>query len=92
MLLAAVVVSTVGSSLGLGTCIGALIDMLETVQYLLFMQFFNTEIPPAPGDFISAIFNNTIKVGAIFRDIIVRWNIESFSFAIHCDLAVSFPS
>lgn len=68
---------------------GALIDLLETVQYLLFMQFLNAEIPPAPGDFVSAIFNNTIKVGAIFREIIVKLNLESFSFALNYDLAVS---
>ena len=87
--MAAVVISVVGSSLGVGTCIGALVDLLETVQYLLFMQFLNSEIPPAPADFVSAFFNNTIKVGLVFKELIIKLNIESFNFAFNYDLTVS---
>lgn len=84
----AIAVSSIASSLNLGSCIGSLLELFEILQYLTFLQFLNTEIPPAPGDFISALFQNSIEFGAILDDIIVKLNIKDFHFSFNYDLSV----
>lgn len=68
---------------------GAVLDMFEILQYLTFLMFLNTEIPPAPADFISSLFQNSIEIGAILDSIIIKLNIKDFNFSFNYDLSVS---
>lgn len=67
---------------------GALISMFEILQYLTFLLFLNTELPPACDDFISTLFENTIELGAILNEILVKINIKDIEFAFNYDLDV----
>lgn len=67
---------------------GALISMFEIVQYLTFLLFLNTELPPACDDFISTLFENTVELGAILNEILIKLNIKDINFAFNYDLDV----
>ena len=68
---------------------GAIIAMFEILQYLTFLLFLNTELPPACDDFISTLFENTVELGAILNEIIIKLNIKDINFAFGYDLDVS---
>jgi hypothetical protein len=67
---------------------GALISMFEILQYLTFLLFLNTELPPACDDFISTLFENTIELGAILNEILIQLNIKNINFAFNYNLDV----
>jgi len=67
---------------------GALISMFEILQYLTFLLFLNTELPPACDDFISTLFENTIELGAILNEILIKLNIKNINFAFNYNLDV----
>ena len=83
-----VVFSFIGSSLNVGSALGMLMDMFEILQYLTFLMFLNTEIPPAPADFISSLFQNSIELGALLDQVIISLNIKDFNFSFNYDLSV----
>lgn len=86
MVLAGVAVSTIGSQFNTSSLMGSLLDMFETLQYLVFFLFFNTEIPPVPEEFISMLYGDTVELGAILENFIIAINIKDFTFALHYDL------
>lgn len=62
--------------------------MFEILQYLTFLMFLNTELPPACDDFISTLFENTIELGALLNEFIIKLNIKNINFAFNYDLDV----
>lgn len=76
------------SMFNLPSLTGVMIGMFETLQYLTFLLFLNTELPPACDDFISTLFENTIEIGALFNELIIKFNINSINFAFNYDLDV----
>lgn len=75
--------------LNLPSLTGALISMFEVVQYLTFLLFLNTELPPACDDFISTLFENTVELGALLNEILIKMNIKNINFAYNYDLDVN---
>jgi len=79
---------TIGASFNAGNLLSVLLGFLEMLQYLVFFLFFNTEIPPAPMDFVQILYENSIELGAVLNYIIIKLNIKDFAFALHYDLDV----
>jgi hypothetical protein len=78
--------------LNLPSLTGALIGMFEVLQYMTFLMFLNTELPPACDDFISTLFENTIELGALLNEFIIKLNIKNINFAFNYDLDVRISS
>lgn len=84
------VTSFVASSVNLGSLLGTLLEFFEILQYLVFLMFLNTDIPPAPADFISTLFQNSIEIGEFIDQIIIQMNIKDYIFSFNYDLTVIF--
>lgn len=82
------IVSFIASSLNLGSLVGTLLEFFEILQYLVFLMFLNTDIPPAPADFISTLFQNSIEIGEFIDEIIIQMNIKDYIFGFNYDLNV----
>lgn len=81
-------VSFVSSSVNAGSLMGTLLEFFEILQYLVFLMFLNTDIPPAPADFISVLFQNSIEIGEFLDQLIIQMNIKNFTFSFNYDLSV----
>jgi hypothetical protein len=84
-----IVANFASGMLNMPSLTGALIGMFEVLQYMTFLMFLNTELPPACDDFISTLFENTIELGALLNEFIIKLNIKNINFAFNYDLDVS---
>ena len=90
VLLITIALSIIGNSMNSGNIMGAVLGFMETLQYLVFTLFFNTTLPPAPYNFISLLFSDSIELGMVLENFIIQSNIKDFDFALHYDLDVKY--
>jgi len=74
-----------------GSTIHAVIDLFERLQFLTFLLFINTDLPPAQIDFISSIFRNTMELGEPIKEYLIHHNLRNFQFSSKHDINVSLP-
>lgn len=72
----------------LPSLVGALINMFHSLQYLAFLIFVNTELPPACDDFIATLFESTVSLGSLLSGLIVKLYQNKLGFSQEFDLEV----
>lgn len=76
------------SFVNLPSLVRVLINMFHSLQYLAFLIFMNTELPPACDDFIATLFESTVSLGSLLSSLIVKLYQNKIGFSQEFDLEV----
>lgn len=75
-----VATSLISSCSGLRINTGLMVGLFEVLQYVTFLLFLNTELPPHTERFMTALYENTVEIAEILKHLLEGWYEEDLNF------------